>query len=281
MNGQRGWYARAPAAPRPFYGLERLAAAPDATVIVCEGEKAAIAAQRLLPDYVCATWPGGAKAVEHADLKPLLARKVIIWPDNDQDGHRAASDLRHALPQARILQVADLPEGHDAADVNPEDPEAWLAERLVAEAQEEQKPEPPPDPNQLVKLLSIEAWMERQIPDPDRLLGEVLTTAARMFLVGRTGLGKTSLAFAIACGIANGKGFLHWRCTKPKRVLLIDGEMPEGLIKARAIDAMGRVTERPKPANLIIYSRYLEDDFTKLCPTIGKMPVFRRAILTP
>ena len=136
LNGQRGWHAKAPGAPRPLYGLDRLAAAPDATVIVTEGEKACLAAQHLFPDYVCVTWAGGAKATEHADLTPLRDRKIIIWPDNDLDGHRAASALRDALPQARILQVTDLPEGDDAADVSLDDPEAWLAERLVeAEAE--------------------------------------------------------------------------------------------------------------------------------------------------
>jgi putative DNA primase/helicase len=71
LNGQRGWHNRHPDAPRALYGLDRLAAAPDAMVIVCEGEKSTIAAQHMFPDYACATWPGGAKAVGHADLTPL------------------------------------------------------------------------------------------------------------------------------------------------------------------------------------------------------------------
>ena len=127
-------------------------------------------------------------------------------------------------------------------------------------------------PKRLVELLSIQAWTERNIPDLDQLLGDVLVAGGRMFLVGRTGLGKTMMAFAIACGIATGDGFLHWRCTKPKRVLLIDGEMPEGLIKARAIDAMRRLDTLPPSANLVIYSRYIEDEFAKICPDIGPMP---------
>ena len=90
-------------------------------------------------------------AVEYADLKPLRDRRVIIWPDNDQDGHRAASALRDALPQARILQVTDLSEGDDAADVSPQDPEAWLADRLVEAATHDEqstndaKDAPPPE----------------------------------------------------------------------------------------------------------------------------------------
>ena len=53
--------------PRPLYGLDRLAARPDAPVIVCEGEKAADAAERLFPEYVAVTSPNGAGSPHCAD----------------------------------------------------------------------------------------------------------------------------------------------------------------------------------------------------------------------
>ena len=58
LNGKRGWHPRAPEAPRSLYGLNRLSqAAPDGMVLLCEGEKAADAAQRLFPDMVaCRGW---------------------------------------------------------------------------------------------------------------------------------------------------------------------------------------------------------------------------------
>ena len=87
-------------------------------------------------------------------------------------------------------------------------------------------------------LLSIEAWAARDIPEPDYLLGNLITTTSRAFLVGRTGLGKTMLALAIAVGAASGRGFLNWRSSRPARVLYIDGEMPAELIKARAVDEL-------------------------------------------
>ena len=37
---------------RPLYGLQRLAGRPGAAVVICEGEKAADAATRLLPCFV-------------------------------------------------------------------------------------------------------------------------------------------------------------------------------------------------------------------------------------
>ena len=85
---------------------------------------------------------------------------------------------------------------------------------------------------------------------PDRLLGDLLTTTSRIFLVSRTGLGKTLLGFAIACGIASGLGFLHWRSDRRARVLYIDGEMPGELIKSRSIDALRRAGMPPPPGAL-------------------------------
>jgi AAA domain len=164
------------------------------------------------------------------------------------------------------------PPDPDNEPVMPPPSDEWQRTHGWKNGEPPPQPEQPPDPSKLIELLSIQAWAARPVVEPDQLLGEVLTAAARMFIVGRTGLGKTLLGFAIACGIATGAGFLHWRCTKPKRVLLIDGEMPEGLIKSRSIEALRRIDEKPKPENLVIYSRYLEDEFIKLCPTIGKMP---------
>ena len=273
LNGKVGWHEKAPATPRPLYGLNRLShAAPNAIVLLCEGEKAADAAMRLFPEQVALTWMGGAKADGNADMTPRATRNVIIWPDADWPGREAAARIAKRLPAARILDTTGLTDGFDAADLEREDTDAdaWLASRW---AQADGAPEPPPAEAMpgLREHLAIEAWVERPMPPPDRLLGDLLTTTSRMFLVGRTGLGKTMLGFAIACGIASGQGFLHWRSGRPARVLYIDGEMPGELIKSRSIDALRRTAMPPPPGNLMIYSRDTEDEFAKQFPTLGKM----------
>jgi len=121
-------------------------------------------------------------------------------------------------------------------------------------------------------FLSAENWVKRDIASPDRLLGDLVTTTTRMFLVGRTGLGKTLVGYALACGIATGQGFLHWRATRAGRVLYIDGEMPAELIKARTVEALRRASLSPPSGNLVIYSRDDEEAFARRFPALGVMP---------
>lgn len=83
ITGAQEWRWMAFPEPRPLYGLDRLAAKPDATVLLVEGEKCADAAAAMLPEYAVVSWPGGGKAVKKADWRPLAGRKVIAWPDAD------------------------------------------------------------------------------------------------------------------------------------------------------------------------------------------------------
>ncbi len=140
------WHWKHPNPPRMLYGLDRLAARPDAPVIVCEGEKAADAAMEKFPDHVCMTWPGGAGAVSHADWSPLAERDVIVWPDADLPGLKAAIAISKFLPQAVLLSVDDLPPGADAVDIEaPADPAAWLRARLPISQTEPANIESPND----------------------------------------------------------------------------------------------------------------------------------------
>jgi RecA-family ATPase len=134
LNGKLGWHNKAPDGPRPLYRLNALShAAPDAPVLLIEGEKAADAAQRLFPDYVAMTWSGGANADGGADFSPLQGRSVILWADADDAGRRVMTRIARRLPQARIIDTTDLQDGFDAADLEAsdcDDPDAWLQARL-------------------------------------------------------------------------------------------------------------------------------------------------------
>ena len=129
--GAYGWVWKHPNAPRPLYGLQILFERHDAPVMVCEGEKAADAAARLFPDFVAVTWPGGSSAVKNADWSPLVGREIVIWPDADEPGMKAATEILEKLPQSRVIDISGLPQGFDAADLDAENPKEWLNNRLI------------------------------------------------------------------------------------------------------------------------------------------------------
>jgi putative DNA primase/helicase len=117
QTGRERWGWKSFAKPRPLFRLMDLAARPDAWVLLVEGEKAAEAAQRLMPHMVCTTWAGGSKAVSIADWSVLEGRKVIIWPDADEPGIKAAEAIKRFVPSARIVIPPEgKAEGWDLAD---------------------------------------------------------------------------------------------------------------------------------------------------------------------
>jgi putative DNA primase/helicase len=67
---------------RPLYGLDRLAANPEAWVLLVEGEKCADAPGDMIQG-VTVSWPGGSKAIEKVDWSPLAGRKIYAWSDCD------------------------------------------------------------------------------------------------------------------------------------------------------------------------------------------------------
>jgi AAA domain len=93
--------------------------------------------------------------------------------------------------------------------------------------------------------LTIEDWLARDLPEPDFIMGDWLTTTTRGLLVAPTGLGKTNFAMALGMHIAAGTDFLHWRARRPSRVLYIDGEMSRRLLRQRIADAVRRLGEKP------------------------------------
>lgn len=137
------WRSVAPPEPRPLYGLDQLAARPEAPVIVVEGEKTADAAAKLFPDHVAVTWSGGSKTTEKADWTPLADRDVILWPDHDSPGLSAMSKAATRLKARSLRMVAvpdSLPAKWDVADSAP--PDIDLAALLESAREVRQTPAP-------------------------------------------------------------------------------------------------------------------------------------------
>jgi hypothetical protein len=161
-NGEFAWRWKNTPAPRPLYGLELLAARPDASVIVTEGEKACDSARIIFSDYVVVSPMNGAKAPHKADWAPLEGRDVVIWPDNDSVGadfaNAVARIIRNIAHNISIIDAAELvkidggnrgitrdPDGWDAADAVDEWPDRAALSVKVLELAKPYELKPKPD----------------------------------------------------------------------------------------------------------------------------------------
>lgn len=154
-SGFGSWRNQAPSTNRPLYGLDRLAANPEATVIITEGEKAADAAQRFFPDCVAMTTMNGAKSPTKTDFSPLAGRRVSIAPDHDEAGEgyknkiielvtAAGGMVVSILNNAALAKEGDVPQGFDLADAEEA---GWTSEQLQALGDALWEPvEPLPEP---------------------------------------------------------------------------------------------------------------------------------------
>ena len=155
-SGALRWRWKSVPAPRPLYGIDKLAAKPGAAAIVCEGEKSADAAALVFPDSVAVTSSGGSQASAQAAWAPLAGRRVLIWPDADEPGAKYADTVATALQgqdcEVSIIDAVALAslapdggkreptkKGWDAADAGDE----WQDLDALRRAAHELAKEPP------------------------------------------------------------------------------------------------------------------------------------------
>ena len=144
------WAAKGYPDPKPLFGVERLAEYPSLPVLIVEGEKCAIAAQRLLPNYVVLTWAGGAGAVKKSNWRPLKGREVIVWPDADAPGQQAGATIGEILSAIATRIRTIVPDRSDGWDIADAIDEGWNAKQVTKWAGQNIKqtfprPDPVPD----------------------------------------------------------------------------------------------------------------------------------------
>lgn len=125
LSGALDWHWMSFAEPRPLYGLDRLAAKPDATVLLVEGEKCADSGTENLPHMVVVSWPGGGKAIGKVDWTPLAGRRVVLWADCDAKRVPVTAAEKEAITQ-RLAQEPSYAALDEAAQ------KLELAESIVA-----------------------------------------------------------------------------------------------------------------------------------------------------
>ena len=228
-----------------LYRLPELIAALKANsetlVLIVEGEKDVETARSL--GFVATCNPFGAGKWRDEFSTYLTGARVAVIPDTDPDaiGQTHATKVAHSvvtlanqvkwLPMPNgIKDLTEWVEAERASGVNDFAIKTKL-QSMIHQAKAIER----------VAALTLEDWLTRELPKSDFICGQWLTTTSRTIIDADTGMGKTLLLIALTMNCSVGKPFLHWKPTRPSRVLYIDGEMPARSIKQRLIDEARRI----------------------------------------
>src|SRR5262249_3310327 len=109
------------------------------------------------------------------------------------------------------------------------------------------------------------------IPRREMLLANILPMKGLMMIYSRRGVGKTHMSVGIAVAAASGGTFLRWSAPAPRRVLLIDGEMPLVTLQERLAAAVAASNKEPPDASYLrlIAADYQEDGIPDLSTAEG------------
>ena len=139
---------------RRLYNLDRIAAKPEAEIVVCGSEEAAAAAARVFPDSIATISSRDAQAAAKTDWRPLAGRRVLVWPANDSRARKHAREVARALGEldcgvsivdAAALAATDPAGGqreYDAADALADWKDAAALRKIVEDLAEPFDPGP-------------------------------------------------------------------------------------------------------------------------------------------
>lgn len=201
---------------RPLYNLPGVH--KNATVVVCEGEKAADA---LIQQGITATavMGGSNSPLDRTDLEPLRGKEITIWPDADEPGRKFAAAFANAVEgvalSVRIIEPpADAPKGWDAADCD--DPGAMLGISKVADMDALA--------GLLIQTVDAFAFDECDIPPRPWIIPGVMLAGYTHMLVAPGGSGKSLFTLQLAMTLASGEPWGEFKPRKRFKTLLINVE---------------------------------------------------------
>ena len=84
-----------------------------------------------------------------------------------------------------------------------------------------------------IRIYTLEELLKAKFPPRETLLEPWLPEKGIAMVYAPRGVGKTHLALGCAHAVASGGTFLKWHAPRPRRVLLLDGEMPVVTLQER------------------------------------------------
>ncbi len=256
-----------------LYCADRLPANMDETIILVEGEaNADLLRYNGFPAVATVTGSSGTPSTEV--LRALEGRPVTLWPDFDDVGRRHMQRIADRLRGVRWILWGEHPKD-DATDFFTRGGDAEQLDRMLVDALEEgparstgpvpadepepetEDPEPEPEPEtedpepepekSVAVAVTVDAspglvvvgardFASRVFPPRDILLAPFFEAKNLGMVYANRGTGKTIVSVGIALAVSAGGTFLRWNAPKARRVLYVDGELPQETLQKRIND---------------------------------------------
>jgi hypothetical protein len=135
-----------------------------------------------------------------------------------------------------------------------------------------------------LRVETLGQLLSKEITPREELITPWLKEGESALVYAPTGVGKSLLTLTAALAVAGGGRFLGWTAQKPRRVLLVDGEMHEADLIERCRELLSTVTGSDNGAllaNLSILARQAQHpnaDFPDLATPAGQEDLLSRVI---
>ena len=207
----------------------------DAYLLITEGEKDAITA--LCHGLQAITFTSGAGAVPKDISKLERFKNIVICYDNDSPGEegamKVAREINLQFPNIniKILKWIDKAEAYDLTDYFRDGGTVnQLFLSLDKDGYSFGK-----DPSDFGGWgeISLADYMQLDIDPVEWICKDIVCTKGLSMIAGTDNTGKSILAMQLAISVAIGVPFMHFEIPRPRKVLLIQFEMDDGMVQQR------------------------------------------------
>lgn len=91
-----------------------------------------------------------------------------------------------------------------------------------------------------IESINVFSFLAKDFPPRELMLAPWLAVQGLTMVAAPRGVGKTHIAVGVAYAVATGGEFLRWKAPQPRKVLLLDGEMPAALLQERIRETQNR-----------------------------------------
>jgi putative DNA primase/helicase len=110
------------------------------------------------------------------------------------------------------------------------------------------------------RAFDLQEFIAHDFPPREQMLAPLLPTKGLIMVFAPRGVGKTFFCLNVGYAISAGGSFLRWTAPKPRKVLLLDGEMTGAQLQERLSSIVANSTVEPPPGyfRLIPFDTFVE-----------------------